>query len=105
MENRLQLVASIVEKDTIRYTPAGIPVVSARLQHSSRQVEAETERAIEFEIPAIAIGAIAGQLDRLEPGQIQHFTGFMARRNRKSRTLVFHITGITPAKTQEQPFI
>ena len=58
-------------------------------------MEAETARKVEFEIPAIAIGKIAGQLEKLEAGQLQHFTGYMAKRNRKSRTLVFHITGIT----------
>jgi primosomal replication protein N len=94
LENRLCLVASIIERDAIRYTPAGIPVVTARLQHSSEQIEAETKRIIEFEIPAAAIGKIAGTLEKLEPGQIQRFTGFMARKSQKSKSLMFHITDI-----------
>lgn len=101
MENRLQLVASIIERDAIRYTPAGVPVASAKLQHRSQQTEAETERIVEFEIPAIAIGKIAGRLEQLESGHIQHFSGFMARKSRKSKTLVFHITGIASVTEQE----
>lgn len=101
MENRLELVASIIERDAIRYTPAGIPVVTARLQHRSQQVEAETGRLVEFEIPATAIGKIAGSLERLEPGQIQRFTGFMAKKSQKSRTLVFHITDMASITDHE----
>lgn len=102
MENRLWLVASIIERDAIRYTPAGIPVVTAKLQHHSQQTEAETLRTVEFEIPATAIGKIAGRVEKLEPGQIQRFIGFMAGRSRKSKTLVFHITDITSITDQEQ---
>lgn len=101
MENQLQLVASIVQRDVIRHTPAGIPVVTARLQHHSQQIEAEIQRTVEFEIPVMAIGKIAGRLEKLEPGQIQRFTGFMARKSQKSPTLVFHITGITSITDQE----
>ena len=96
MENQFQLVAHIIERDTIRYTPAGVPVVTAKLQHRSQQVEAETERIVEFEISAMAIGKIAGQLEKLEAGQIQRFGGFMAKKSHKSSTLVFHITDIAP---------
>lgn len=76
----------------MRYSPAGIPIVSGKLRHSSQQVEAEAERTVEFEIAAIAIGEIAGRFGQAELGEIQHFTGFMARRNRNSKSLVFHIT-------------
>ena len=94
MENQLQLVASLIEREATRYTPAGIPVIVARLLHQSQQTEAEAQRSVEFEMPVIAIGKIAGQLEKLEAGQLRHFTGYLAKRNRKSRTLVLHITGI-----------
>jgi primosomal replication protein N len=101
LENRLCLVGSIIERDAIRYTPAGIPVVTARLQHSSQQIEAETNRMIEFEIPVVTIGKITGKMEKLEPGQIQRFTGFMARKSLKSKALVFHITDIASITDQE----
>lgn len=101
MENQLQLVASIIERDAIRYTPAGIPVITARLQHRSQQTEALMERTIEFEMPAVAIGEIAGRVEKLEPGQIQRFIGFMAKKSLKSKTLVFHITDLMSITDQK----
>lgn len=81
----------------MRYSPAGVPIVSGKLRHSSQQTEAEAERMVEFEISAIAIGEIAGRFGTTELGEVHHFTGFMARRNRNSRSLVFHITDFSSA--------
>ena len=89
--NQFQLIASIVERDVLRYTPAGIPIVTAKLLHNSKQVEAGIERLIEFEISAIALGEIAGKFNQTELGVTYHFTGFMARKSRNSRSFVFHI--------------
>ncbi|NEX59900.1 primosomal replication protein N [Noviherbaspirillum galbum] len=92
--NQLQLIASIAERDVLRYTPAGIPIVSAILLHRSDQVEAGIQRQVEFEIAAIAAGEISGTLDRAALGETLRFTGFLARKNRNSKSLVFHLTGI-----------
>jgi primosomal replication protein N len=90
-QNQLQFVASIAERDVLRYTPAGIPMVSARLLHQSQQLEAGIARIVEFEIVALAAGEIAGRFDQAALGGSFRFTGFLARRNRNSRGLVFHI--------------
>ena len=90
--NRLQFTASIAERDSLRYTPAGIPMVSARLQHQSKQMEAGIERLVEFEIAALAAGEISGRFSQAALAGTFDFTGFMARRNRNSKGLVFHIT-------------
>jgi primosomal replication protein N len=89
--NQLQITASIAERDVLRYTPAGIPIVSAILLHQSEQVEASLLRQVEFEIAALAAGEISGRLDKAELGEIFRFTGFIARKNRNSKSLVFHI--------------
>lgn len=101
MENQLQLVASITERDAKRFTPAGIPVITAVLQHQSKQIEAETERIIEFEIPVIAIGKITVPFEKLEIGQVQRFIGFLTKRSQKSKSLVFHLTDITSITNHE----
>jgi primosomal replication protein N len=90
--NQLQLIASIAERDVLRYTPAGIPIVSAKLLHNSEQMEAGVKRLVEFEIAAIAAGEISGKFNQAELGASFQFTGFLARKNRNSRSLVFHIT-------------
>jgi len=93
--NQFHCVATIAEREVLRYTPAGIPIVSARLLHNSQQLEAGIQRTIEFEIAAQAAGEISGRFDRADLGGTFAFTGFMARKNRNSRTLVFHIVDFT----------
>ena len=90
--NQLHLVAAITERDVLRYTPAGIPIVSAVLLHMSDQVEAGIRRRVDLEIPAIAAGEISGRLNSAELGQTLSFTGFLAHKRRNSKSLIFHIT-------------
>ncbi len=93
-ENSFQCIATLAERDVKRYTPAGIPIVSARLLHTSEQVEAGISRNVEFEVVAMAAGQLADQLEQAEMGQVFRFRGFMARKNRNSKALVFHLTEI-----------
>jgi primosomal replication protein N len=37
----------------MRYTPAGMPIVNAVLQHRSQQMEAGIARLTEFEVPQL----------------------------------------------------
>ena len=90
--NQLQLVAAVAERDVLRYTPAGIPIVAAKLSHHSEQVEAGLPRQVEFEIAAIAAGEISGRFNQMELGVVFRFTGFLARKSRNSKNLVFHIS-------------
>ena len=95
-------VARIVERDILRYTPAGIPIVSARLHHGSEQKEAGLLRQIEFEISVIAAGEIAGRFDQASLDGTYRFTGFLARKNRNSRSLVFHVTDFEAESSDNQ---
>jgi len=90
--NRLQLTASVVEREPVRYTPAGVPIASCTLQHCTEVIEAGVARQIELTIPAVAAGAASGKLESCEMGVETLFTGFLAKKNRNARTLVFHIT-------------
>ncbi|HCN88250.1 MAG TPA: primosomal replication protein N [Oxalobacteraceae bacterium] len=89
--NQFQFIANITEREVLRYTPAGIPIVSAKLLHSSQQVEAGVPRLVEFEVAALAAGEISGRFNRAELGGTFQFTGFLARKSRNSKSLVFHI--------------
>jgi primosomal replication protein N len=90
--NQFQFIANIAERDVLRYTPAGIPIVAAKLLHSSQQVEAGVPRLVEFEVAAQAAGEISGRFNQAELGGTFQFTGFLARKSRNSRSLVFHIS-------------
>lgn len=95
--NQFQFVATILERDVLRYTPAGVPIVSATLLHSSQQVEAGVERLVEFEMAALAAGEISGRFSRAELGAVHQFSGFVAKKNRSSKALVFHIIDFSAA--------
>jgi primosomal replication protein N len=75
----------------LRYTPAGMPIVNALLQHSSQQMEAGIVRLTEFEVAALAAGEISGRFSEAPLGGLYQFTGFLTRKSRNSKTLVFHI--------------
>ncbi len=81
----------ITERDLIRYTPAGLPIVNAVLQHSSQQTEAGIQRLAEFEIPAVAAGEISSRFIQAPLGGLYQFTGFLNKKSRNSKSLVFHI--------------
>ncbi|MGO4302476.1 MULTISPECIES: primosomal replication protein N [unclassified Cupriavidus] len=91
--NQLRLAATLVERDALRYTPAGVPVVNCILQHAGETLEAETPRQVEFAIAAMGIGPVGQRLERLPLGTLLDCEGFLARKHRNSKTLVFHITG------------
>ncbi len=76
----------------LRYTPAGIPIATATLVHDSQQEQAGGQRQIEFEIAAIAAGEISKRFLDIDLGTLMIFTGFLARKNRNSKSLVFHVT-------------
>ena len=90
--NQLQFIATIAEREILRYTPAGVPIVSAVLLHSSQQTEAGVARLVEFEIAASAEDEISGRFNQAELGGTYQFTGFLARKSRNSKSLVFHLT-------------
>jgi len=91
-DNSFHCIATLAERDVVRYTPAGIPMVSAILAHTSEQLEAGISRQVGFELRAVAAGTIADRLERAEMGALFRFSGFIARKNRNSKSLVFHLT-------------
>lgn len=92
--NKLQLTANVVERQAVRYTPAGVPITGATLQYSGQVVEAGVARQVELTIEAVAAGEASAALAASEMGKVLLFTGFLAKKHRNARTLVFHITAL-----------
>ena len=91
-DNSFQCIAILAERDIVRYSPAGIPIVAARLSHTSEQTEAGISRKVDLELAAVAAGQMAQRLEKAQLGAMYLFSGFMARKSRNSKTLVFHLT-------------
>jgi len=79
----------VISLEPIRYTPAGIPLLSFVLQHASEQVEAGLKRKVECEVNAVALGDIAKH--NIQLGANIKAKGFLAKRSAKSTQLVLHI--------------
>jgi primosomal replication protein N len=86
------LVAGLIEREALRYTPAGVPMVGLRLSHSSTQREAGADRQVELEIAAVAADAVALRMSRVPLGASLQVCGFLAPRRRSARSLVLHVT-------------
>lgn len=97
-ENRLAIDGKIVAIDALRFTPAGIPALNFTLGHSSRQVEAGTEREVECEMAVLALGEVAQQASRQQVGGALRVEGFLAKKSRNSSALVLHANKIELTK-------
>ena len=82
----------VVHLEPIRYTPAGIPLLSFVLQHASEQIEAGLKRKVECEVKAVALGDLAKI--SIQIGDNMKAKGFLAKRSAKSTQLVLHIEQI-----------
>ena len=76
-----------------------MPIVTAVLQHRSEQMEAGTARLTEFEIAALAAGEISRRFSQAPLGGVYQFTGFLAKKSRNSKSLVFHIIDFSAVQT------
>ena len=93
MENHVALTACIAELTALRYTPAGLPALDMRIEHSSQQTEAGNLRNVNASVKAVAFGALAEKLARQALGSQWRFQGFLAS-PRNSKAVVLHIQDI-----------
>ncbi|WP_302175369.1 primosomal replication protein N [uncultured Hydrogenophaga sp.] len=88
--NRFSVTAVVVQVQSLRYTPAGIPAVNLVLEHESQVVELDTPRLVKLQLRAVAFGVQAEVLARQGLDTVCSFEGFMANA-RNSKGVVFHI--------------
>lgn len=87
-----------MQRDALRYTPAGIAVVEAVFRHEGDVIEAGVERQVSVEVDTIVVGALARRVEALALGTPAKLTGFVAPRSRRSRKLRIHITDFEPGE-------
>ena len=88
--NRLTITARLANKEPLRYSPAGVPILNCRLVHQSEQIEAGLARSVICERPAVAVGDVAGRLESKQAETEWQFTGFLATK-RRYETAELHI--------------
>lgn len=90
--NKLVLSGTVTAIEPLRYTPAGLPLLSLVLHHVSENTEAGLKRQVECEVNAVLMGELA-KANILLGSQIKA-AGFLAKRSAKSTQLVMHIQNI-----------
>jgi primosomal replication protein N len=90
--NRLTLSGRLVERDALRYTPAGIALLDFKVEHDSEQVEAGAPRQVRLEMSCLAAERDARLLAQAPLGTAVELSGFVAPRGRSSRSVVLHVT-------------
>ncbi|WP_091936412.1 primosomal replication protein N [Propionivibrio dicarboxylicus] len=92
--NRVELTGTLIERQSVRYTPAGVPVTECVIHHVSEQTEAAVPRRVECDIQAVGLGDAANWLQAAAPGAEIRVKGFLAAKSQKSRQLRLHVTNI-----------
>jgi primosomal replication protein N len=92
--NKLVLHGVVVGLDPLRYTPAGLPLLSFVLQHASEQIEAGLKRKVECDVNAVVLGNLASEFakQQISLGVAINVEGFLAKRSAKSTQLIMHVT-------------
>ncbi len=99
--NQLRIQAKLVEKQMIRYTPAGLPVVQCVLEYEGGVVEAGIERLVSLSLDSKALGDIAVALNQLPLNTVAMWTGFLAKKSKTGRSLMFHLTSFSETATAQ----
>jgi primosomal replication protein N len=86
------LAGTLTGRDALRYTPAGVPIVSFQLAHASLQVEAGAAREVAMELTCVAVEALARVVAAAPLGAGVVTAGFLARKGKTGRQVVLHVT-------------
>ena len=100
MFNQLTLSANVGEVSALRYTPAGVPILTMTLLHQSEQTELGVLRQVACEIDAKITGDMALQWQN-SAGKRVEVKGFLAKRSLKSNRLILHIQHIEMKKVND----
>lgn len=90
--NKLAISGEVTQIEDLRYTPAGLPLLSFVINHASEVTEAGLKRKVECELKAVALGDLAAS--NIQLGTQLKVLGFLAKRSAKSTQLVLHIKNI-----------
>ena len=101
MRNAAVIGGRLLKRSSIRYTPAGIPIVDFVIAHSSVQIEAGGRRKVQCDIDAVAIGELAARIDELKLNQGLQVKGFLARDSIGNKKLTLHATAVETAGDAE----
>ncbi|MDA8127525.1 MAG: primosomal replication protein N [Betaproteobacteria bacterium] len=92
--NRLLISGALIQVDPLRYSPAGVPIAEAVIQHRGSQTVAGQTRQMECELTVQASGPLAARLAQLASGTQVEVEGALNRRSVNSRQLILILNRI-----------
>jgi primosomal replication protein N len=101
--NEIALSAHVLERETVRHTPAGLPALEMLLGHTSEVVEAGHPRRVELTIAAVALGDLALMLADIQLGTVLQVQGFLAPVRKDSVKLKLHLQRVVRVSAGEDP--
>lgn len=86
----------LIECEPLRYTPAGIPICQAKLEHESTQHEAGHDRQVTLSLAVRFAGPLAEKISNEPLGSVIDVQGFIApkrvfRDGTSSATVQMHV--------------
>ena len=96
--NQLELTASLMQREALRYSPAGVALCQALVEHESVQPEMGQQRTVRLIIAARFSGVLAERIATEKLGSQMQIQGFLCPKrlfkdNRPSGALQIHVTG------------
>jgi primosomal replication protein N len=85
--NRYQVTATLIERQSLRYTPAGVPALDLQLEHPSEDLNGHDATV---NLTGVAFGLVASTLVSTPLGSTLKLDGFL-RHSAKSRKLIVQI--------------
>jgi primosomal replication protein N len=101
--NETALSARVLEREPLRHTPAGIPVLEMLLEHMSEVIEAGHPRRVELTIQAVVVGDLALMLADIQLGMSLQVQGFLAPVRQGAVKLKLHVQRATRLSAGEDP--
>jgi primosomal replication protein N len=81
----------LIQRDALRYSPAGIAFLVVEIEHRSDLTQAGIARTVEFATEVKVAGAAAVSMEKLPLGSLVRCKGFLAKRSLKSKQLLFNV--------------
>jgi primosomal replication protein N len=103
--NETALSARVLEREPLRHTPAGIPVLEMLLEHESEVIEAGHPRRVELTIQAVVVGDLALMLADIQLGAPLQVQGFLAPVRQGAVKLKLHVQRATRLSGGQDPLV
>ncbi|ANN67808.1 primosomal replication protein N [Bordetella bronchialis] len=103
--NETALSAQVLEREPLRHTPAGIPVLEMLLEHASEVIEAGHPRRVELTIQAVAMGDLALMLADIQLGTSLQVQGFLAPVRQGAVKLKLHMQRVVRLPAGQDPLV